>query len=73
MGVMCRLFGHKPEVTHTNQHQIPTVEKCARCGLTRKMQRVNETNCYQWIYSDGRQSIGLVAFKIDEIKFGELS
>jgi hypothetical protein len=72
MSILCKIFGHSPETTHTNSWQIPTGEKCSRCGLSRKMMRVQETNCFQWVYSDGRQSIGLVQSQIDDVKFGEL-
>jgi len=69
---LCKVFGHNVETTHTNRWQIPTREKCERCGLSRSMERVPDTNCFQWVYSDGRESIGLVAFKIDDIMFGDL-
>ena len=69
---LCKVFGHNVEVTHTNEWQVATREKCTRCGLSRSMKRIPDTNCFQWIYSDGRQSIGLVAFKIDDIMFGDL-
>jgi hypothetical protein len=72
MGILCKVFGHKPEVTHTNDWQVPTVEKCARCGLERKMRRIPETNCFQWVYSDGKKSIGLTSKQISDIEFGEL-
>ncbi len=70
--LICKVFGHSVETTHTNEWQVPTAEKCERCGLSRKMKRIPETNCFQWVYSDGRQSIGLVAFKIDDIQFGDI-
>jgi hypothetical protein len=70
--LLCKVFGHSVETTHTNQWQIPTREKCTRCGLVRSMEKVPETNCFQWVYSDGRKSIGLTATRIDGIEFGDL-
>jgi hypothetical protein len=69
---LCKVFGHSAETTHTNEWQVPTCEKCERCGLSRKMQRVPETNCFQWVYSDGRKSIGLTSKQISDIEFGGL-
>lgn len=70
--LICKIFGHSVEATHTNEWQVPTREICTRCGLSRSMKRIPETNCFQWIYSDGRKSIGLVAVKVDEIRFGDI-
>lgn len=72
MSLLCKIFGHKVETVGTNDWQIATHEKCEFCGLSRKMQRIEETNCYQWIYSDGRRSIGVVSKLVSDIDFGEL-
>lgn len=33
--LMCRLFGHRWQTTHTNRYMIPTREVC-RCGAVRE-------------------------------------
>ncbi len=68
----CKLFGHSVETTHTNRYQIPTRERCMCCGLSREMKAIPETNCYQWRYSDGRNSIGVIVSLIDDIRFGDI-
>ncbi len=70
--LFCKIFGHSPNAAHTNAWQVPTVEKCACCNLERKMKAIPESNCFQWVYSDGRKSIGLTSKEISSIKFGDL-
>lgn len=72
MKLLCKLFGHNVETTHTNKHQIATGEKCGRCGLSRKLKRIEETNCVQWVYSDGRKSVGVPIMREDFIGFGDI-
>ncbi len=72
MKILCKLFGHKPETIGTNSHQISTHEKCERCGLSRKLYRVSETDCFQWVYSDGRKSVGVPMTLEQDIEFGDI-
>lgn len=72
MKLLCKLLGHSVETTHTNQHQIATGEKCSRCGLSRKLNRIEQTNCVQWVYSDGRKSVGVPIMREDSIEFGNV-
>lgn len=73
MSLLCKIFGHKVDVSGTNEWEVSTHEYCTRCGLSRRMKRIPETNCFQWIYSDGRKSIGVVPKLVSDIEFGELS
>ena len=72
MNIICKLLGHSVETLRTNQHQIPTREGCKRCGLVRSLESIPETNCVQWVYTDGRESVGVPHTLEQDIKFGEL-
>ena len=74
MSLLCKIIGHKVEVSGTNEWQVPTHEYCTRCKLSRRMKRIPETNCFQWIYSDGRKSVGYPSgAMVSDIDFGNLS
>jgi len=73
MSLICKIIGHKVDYSGTNEWQVPTHEYCTRCKLSRRMKRIPETNCFQWIYSDGRKSVGVVAKLVSDIDFGDLS
>ena len=73
MSLLCKIIGHKVYYSGTNEWQVPTHEHCTRCGLSRRMKRIPETNCFQWVYSDGRRSIGVVPNLVSDIEFGDLS
>ena len=73
MSLFCKIIGHKVEVSGTNEWQVPTREHCTRCGLSRRMKRIPDTNCFQWLYSDGRQSVGYPSGEmVSDIKFGDV-
>ena len=70
MSILCRLFGHSVETTHTNRYQVPTREVCTRCMLSRSLERNSETGLFYWEYNNGMLSSECEIFDESDIKFG---
>lgn len=72
MSFICKIFGHYVETVKTNSWQIPTVERCCRCKLSRSVERLGDTQKFYWAYSDGRNSEAVPMMQEQDIEFDKL-